>query len=139
MGQDRGACGALSLVGRVQQPPEHGTQSHHVEVVAADNAGPDLPRLTESDHRKGRRRELGDVRQGRHAAAEVANLRHRKGHVRAADSRRALTQVEDACFVPVDERAQQHALHHAEDGGVDADAQSEGQNDRGGQALVPEQ
>ena len=55
--------------------------------------------------------------------------------VRGADARRALADVDEAIFVAIDQRTQQHAADDAEDGGVGADAERERHDDGGGQAL----
>ena len=55
------------------------------------------------------------------------------------DARRALAQIDQAILVLVDERPQQHAAHHAEDGRVGADAQRQGGDDGEGEAFDPGQ
>src|SRR5262249_44065687 len=49
--------------------------------------------------------------------------RHRESNILGADAARALADVNQPVLVAVDERPQQHAAHHAEDGGVGADAE----------------
>ena len=56
-----------------------------------------------------------------------------------ADAGRALADVDQAVLVAVDERPQQHAAHHAEDGGVGADAERQRDDDGDGEALDPGQ
>ena len=72
-------------------------------------------------------------------AAKVLDLRHREGGVVGADAVRALADVDQAILVAVDERPQQHAPDDAEDGGVGADAERQGQDDGERQALDPGQ
>ena len=52
---------------------------------------------------------------------------------------RALADVDQAIFVAIDERPQQHAADDAEDRGVGADAERERHDDGGGQALGAQQ
>src|SRR5262249_46937631 len=73
------------------------------------------------------------------AAPEVADLRHRKRHVLPAEARRALADVDQAVFAAIDQGAQQHAAHDAEDRGVGADAEGQGDDDGGDQTLRAEQ
>ena len=72
-------------------------------------------------------------------AAQVAELRDRKVGVLDADAARALADVDQAIFVAVDERPQQHAADDAEDRRVGADAERQGDDDGDGQALDPGQ
>ena len=51
------------------------------------------------------------------------------------DALRALADVNQAVLVAVDERPQQDAPDDAEDGGIGADAERQGDDDRDGQAL----
>src|SRR5262249_40079487 len=57
------------------------------------------------------------------AIAQILDLRHGEGNVVGADAARALADVDQPILVAVEERPQQHAAHHAEDGGVGADAE----------------
>ena len=73
------------------------------------------------------------------ARAQVADLRDREVGVLGADAVRALADVDQAILVAVDERPQQHAADDAEDRGVGADAEGEGEDDRDGQPFDPGQ
>ena len=68
-------------------------------------------------------------------ARRSCNLRHRERGVLGADAGRALADVDQAVLVAVDQRPQQHAAHHAEDRGVGADAERQGQDDGDRQPL----
>src|SRR5581483_8167193 len=66
------------IVASVEQTAENGPQSHHVEVGAADDAGPDFARLAESHHGEpdgGEITELADLLDGR---LQVVNLGYRE-------------------------------------------------------------
>ena len=62
---------------------------------------------------------------------------HREDGILDADAGRALADVDEAILVAVDERPQQDAADDAEDGGVGADAERQGEDDGDGQALDP--
>ena len=47
----------------------------------------------------------------------------------SSDAWRALADVDEAVFVTVDQRAQQHAAHQAEHGGIGSDSEGQGQHD----------
>ena len=53
----------------VEQSAEHRTQTHHVEVRAADDAGAHLARLAEADHREADGREVAECAERFHALA----------------------------------------------------------------------
>ena len=73
------------------------------------------------------------------ARAKVPDFRHRKVRVLGADAARALADVDQAVFVAVDERPQEHAPDDAENRGVGADAERQGDDDGDGQSLDPGQ
>src|SRR4029453_1411586 len=72
---------------------------------------------------------------GRDALFEVVDFWYRERHVVSADARRALTDVDQAIFVAIDERPEKHAPDDAEDRRVGADAQCERDDDCCGEAL----
>ena len=84
-------------------------------------------------------REVAEGGQRLDARAQVLDLRHREVGVVDADAGRALADVDQPVLVAVDERPQQHAAHHAEDGGVGADAERQRDDDGEGQPLDPGQ
>ena len=128
------ALGPSSL--RVQQAAEHGAKAHHVEERSADDARFHHARLAaETNHREVDRREVAERADGGDARLDVVDFRHGERRVLGADARRALTDVDQAIFVAIDERAEEHAADDAEDRGVGADAEGERHHDGGGQAL----
>ena len=70
---------------------------------------------------------------------QVVDLGDRERGVRCADARGALTDVDQPVLVAIDQRPQQHAAHHAEDGGVGADAERKRNDDRCGETLGTQQ
>jgi hypothetical protein len=122
------AVGARSVVMRVQEASQDRTQSHHLEVRAVDHARADLARLAEADHREGDGRELSQRRHRLQPAAQVDDLWHGERGVLGANPGRALADVDQTALVAVDQRPQQHASHDAEDGGVGADSQGQGED-----------
>ena len=79
------------------------------------------------------------ARQRGDAAAQVLDLRDREVGVLDADAARALADVDQAIFIAVDERPQQHAADDAEDRGVGADPERQGDDHRDRHALDPGQ
>ena len=66
---------------------------------------------------------------------QVVDLRHRELGVLGADAPGGLPDVDQPVFVAIGERPQQHAADHAEDRGVGADAERQGQHH--GERPVP--
>ena len=123
-----------------EQAAEHGAQAHHVEERAADDARLHHARLAaETDHREIDGGEVAEGADGGDARLEVVDFRHRERRVLGADAGRALADVDQAIFVAIDERAQEHAADDAEDRGVGADAERERDDDGGGEALGAQQ
>src|SRR4029077_5835594 len=121
------------------EPPHNGTQAHHIEVRPADDAGADFARLAQADHREAYGGEVAERGQGLDPLAQILDLRNRERGVLDAYSRRALTDVDQAALVAIDQRAQQYAAYQAENGGIGAYAK--GQRDDHGerQALGSDQ
>ena len=135
MGEHRRAVGLRPVVAGVEQPPQHGTEAHHLEVGAADDAGAHRARLAEAEHGELDGGEVAERGERLHARLQVAQLGHREVRVLHADALRALADVDEPVLVAVDERPQQHAADDAEDGGVGADAERQREHDGDGQAL----
>ena len=131
------ACGPSSVAS--EQAAQHRTESHDLEVRAADDPGADHARLAEADHREVDRGEVAEGRQRLDAPAQVLDLRDGEIGVLGADAARALADVDQAVFVAVDERPQEHAPDDAEDRGVGANAERQGDDHRDGQSLDPGQ
>ena len=124
-----GSSRVRAIIAGVDEASQYRTQSHHIEIRAADDAGPDLVRLAQSDHRERDHGEIANSRDRFEPGAELLNLRHRKRGVLDPDSRCALADVDEAVLVAVDERPQQHAADDAEDRRIRADAERERQDD----------
>ena len=121
---------------RVQQAAEHGAKAHHVEERPADDARFHHAGLAaETDHREVDGGEVAERADGGDARLEVVDFGHRERRVLGADARRALADVDQAIFVAIDQRTEEHAADDAEDRGVGADAERERHHDGGGQAL----
>ncbi len=72
---------------------------------------------------------------GLDARLQILDFGDGEGGVFDADAGGALANVDQAVFVAIDERAEEHAADHAEDGGVGADAQRESENHGDRQTL----
>src|SRR5712672_1724725 len=104
-----GSLGAIVL--RSDETTEDRVQTHDIEVVAADDAPLHFARLTEADHGETEGREIAELAQGFHAGAQVLDLGHGEGLIVVADARGALTDVDQAVLVAVDERLEEDAAH----------------------------
>ena len=134
--EDRRARRLGTIVLRVQQAAEHRAKAHHLEERPVDDARLDHAGLVaEANHREVHGRKIAESADGGDTRLDVVDLRHRERHVLGADSRSALADVDQAIFVAIDERTEQHAADDAEDRGVGADAERERHHDGGGQAL----
>ncbi len=137
--QHGGAGRLRPIVGRAEQPAQHRTESHHVEVRSADDTCADHARLAKTDHRETDGGKIAKCGQRLHACAEVLDFRDRKHRVLVPQAPRALADVDQAILVTVDERPQQHASDNAEDGGVGANTKRERDDDGDGQSFDPGQ
>ena len=125
---DAGSFGAVVL--RSDETAEDRVKAHDIEVVAADDASLNFARLTEADHGEADGGEIAERAQGFHAGAQILDFGHGEGCVFVADSRGALTDIDQPVLVAVDERFEEHSAHQREDGGVGADAKRQRQHHR---------
>ena len=123
IGQYSRAGRVRAVVSRVEQPAEDWVQPHHLEIRSADDARTDLTRFAEAYHGEADGGEVTERAQSLDARAQILNFGHGKRSVVGADATRTLADVDQAILVAIDKRPQQHAAHHAKDGGVSADAQ----------------
>ena len=139
IGQNAGAGGVRTIVVLVQQTSENRTQPHHLEVRASNHSGAHFARLTQSHHGEADLRKVSDGADRLQADFEVLNFRHGEHSVGELQPRCALPGVNQVAFVAVDQRAQQHPAHQAEDRRVRTNAQRQRQNDGDRQPLRPPQ
>ncbi len=135
IGEDYGACGVGAVIVCVEQTAEDGMQSHHVEIGAVYDAAADFARFAEANHAEADGREVAKFADGFDARLHILDFGDGEVDVFDADARCALANVDQAVFVAIDERAEEHAANHAEDGGVGADAQREGEYHGDGEAF----
>ena len=135
VGQHGRAGGVGAIVPRVEQSAKHWVQPHHLEIRSADDAGTHLARLAKADHGEADGGEVAERAQRFDACAQILNFRHGERNVVGADAARTLADVDQPVLVAVDERPQQHTAHHAEDGGVGADAQRQREHHGDGKPL----
>ena len=84
-------------------------------------------------------RELAEVGERGDPRPQVLDLRDREHHAVLPEALGALADVDQPILVAIDERPQQHAPDDAEDRGVGADAERQGDDHRDGQSLGPGQ
>jgi hypothetical protein len=125
MRQHRHGRGIRDIVSGVDEAAPHGPQAHYVEERAADHSRANDTRLADTNHREGGGREVAERGHGLHACAQIDELRHRERGILDTDPGRALADVDQPRFVPIDERPKEHAPDDAEHCRVGADAQRE--------------
>src|SRR5271163_832664 len=135
VGKDRGAGGLGAVVAIVEQTPEDGAQAHDVEIRATDNAGAHFARFAQTDHGEADGGEVAESVYGFDASFEIANFGDGECGVFRADAEGALADVDEAVFAAVDEGPQEDATDYAEDGGVGANAEGQGEDYGDGEAL----
>ena len=92
--------------------------------------GSPRPTMREAD-----RGEIAELADGLDARLQVLDFGNGERLVVDADAGRALADVDQAIFVAIDERAEEHAADDAEDGGVGADPERERENHGDGEAF----
>ena len=110
-------------------------QAHHFEIIAANDAGLNSARLAETHHGKAEDGEVAELFDALDAGAEILDLGYGEGGVVGVQARSALPDVNEAVFVAIDERAEQHAADQRKDCGVSADAERQGEHHRDREAL----
>ncbi len=133
------AGSAGPIVPFVQQAAQDGLQPHYGKIPAVHYSGVDFTRRAHSIRGKvdgGKRAELAD---GFQVRADVSDLRNGKCGVAHLQAGRALLDVNQPVFIAIRQRTQQHAAHHAENGGVHANTEREREGDGGPKRRNPPQ
>lgn len=81
---------------------------------------------------------LDEFVQRARAPAKVVHFQERERHVVDAGGAGRVLHVHDPVSVRVGQRREQHPVYDAEDRGVEADPQSQGQNESGGVSGRPD-
>src|SRR5262249_12301891 len=110
-------------------------QAHDLEVVAIHDAGFHFAGLAEADHGESNGGKVTEGAERLHAGFEINDFGDREPSVLDAEAHGALANVNKAVFVAIDEWSQKDSAHQAEDGGIGADTESEGQDNRQRQAF----
>jgi len=108
-----------------EQAAKNRAQSHHFKIIAIHHTSADLARLTQPDDGEVEGRKRAEFLDALQPAAYVIDFRDGEIGIVRADSRSTLAHVEQAIFVAIGQRPQQHATNYAEDRRVRADAQSQ--------------
>ena len=135
VGQHHRAGGVRAVIVRVQQPAQHRMQTHHFEIRSVHHPRAHFARLAQPDHAESHHRKIAEFLNRFHPRLQVLNFRNRERHVLDAHPRRALPNIDQPVFIAIDQRAQQHAAHHAENCRVRADSQRQRQHHGDGQPL----
>src|ERR1700722_903414 len=136
IGENGGACGVWSVVAHIDQAAERGMQAHDVEKCSTDYTGTNFARFAEADHGETDDGEIAEFADGLYVGFDVDNFGDGEIGVVYADAHGGLADVDDAIFVAIIERAEQHAANDAKDGGVGADAERERDDDGDREAFA---
>ncbi len=113
---------ARVVVGGHERPPVQRRDAQHVEVVGGDHARPDPLWLGQPEQDEPHLVELDDRVEAARGAI-VEDFLVGEPHVLDARERLLLPQDDERLTVRIRERLEQDPVHHAEDGGVRADAE----------------
>src|SRR6266436_4146808 len=94
-----------TIVLRSDEAAENGVKPHHVEIGSADNPRLDLARLTQADHGKADSREIAEFADGLNARFNILQFRDGEVGIFGANPWRTLTDINEAVFVAIHERA----------------------------------
>jgi hypothetical protein len=108
--------------------PSCGRAEHLEEVRAHQTAGRSMG-LTPPQHVERPVAEFHELIDGLRLRSVIGHFEEREARVLDARGGLRLAQVHDAIGLGIGQRAQQHSIDHAEDGGVGADAQTQGQDE----------
>src|SRR5262249_23528747 len=120
-----------------EQPALDGPEAHHFEVRAADDAGAHRARFAKAEHRELNGGEVTERTQTFHLPLKVLDLRDGEVCVLRAEASRGLPYIDEAVLIAVDQWPEEDTSHDAEDCGVGADPERQGQDDGNGKALRP--
>src|SRR5262249_39924511 len=121
IGENDDSVSVGAVVLRADETTEDRVKAHNIEVVAANDASLNFARLTQVDHGETDGREITDRAQGFSSGSQILDFGHGEGCVVVADSRGALTDIDQPVLVAVNQRFEEHTAHQREDGGVGAD------------------
>ena len=135
IGENDNARSVGPIVLGADEAAENGMEAHHVEVGSAHHATLNFARLAEPDHGEADDREIAELLDGVDAGFNVLDFWNGEGGVFVAQARRALADVNEAVFVTIHERFEEHSAHEGEDCGVGADAERQRQDDNAREAF----
>ena len=119
------------VVGR-ELPPASGPQSQHLKESGGHAKCGELHRIACAGKLQIGVGVRGEAFKGFGARAKIAQVE--VVHGKLGEALILIEDAYDAAGIGVGERAQEHAVNHAEDGGIGADAQRDGENNDGGEA-----
>src|SRR5262249_8251569 len=91
--QDKNRSGLRAVIFRTNEPPEHSTQTPHLEIRTIDHAADNFARLTQTDQRERDCREVAKLAQRFDLRLEVTNFRHRPSDIFLTFTERALLDI----------------------------------------------
>ena len=137
--EDEDRLGPEVVVGVAERPAVQRLHAEHVEEVRRHHPGQHAVRLAPVQQRERHAVVLDEAVHGRELLPVVAYLLDREGDVGRAGPLRLLPGEHQLVPVGVGQRPQQDPVDEAEDGGVGADAEPEGQHHGQGVPRRPEQ
>src|SRR5262245_17144951 len=125
VGQHSSSGCIRTIVTRREQASQHRAKPHNFKIVAVHNSGADLAWIAQPDNREVELRKSAEFLDAFQPGIQILDLWHGERCIVGANTRGALAHVQQAVFVAIGKRSQQHAAHHAENGGVSADSKSQ--------------
>jgi hypothetical protein len=129
VGEDHDRLCALAFVLPHEHPSELRARAEHLEEVRAHQTAGRSMGLTPPQHVERPVAEFHELIDGLRLRSVIGHFEEREARVLDARGGLRLAQVHDAIGLGIGQRAQQHSIDHAEDGGVGADAQTQGQDE----------
>ena len=127
---------AMIVVGRHKRAADDRLDAKDVEEVGRHDPSGDAIRLAAPQQVETHLMKFDETFKAGELLAVVVELLDRHTEVRLVGERRRLLHQHEAIAVLVGQRLEQHAVDHAEDGGVGADTEAQRQHGEGGKARV---
>ena len=124
------------VVGGNEGAAQQRLHAQHIEEIGGDYRGLHALGGGFPHQQEVHRVMLHDAAQGVVAVAVILDFLHREGDIVDVRLVELLMQHHQLPAVAIRQRAQEHAVHHAENGRVGADAESQGENRHAGKARV---
>jgi hypothetical protein len=139
MGEHHHRRRALRFVRRDERPSDERLRAEHREEVRRDETAGRAVRVAAPEDVERPVAEFDELIDRLRLRSVVGHFRKRKIRILDARGRLRLPQMHDAVGLGIRQRAQDHTVDDAEDGGVGADAEAQRQHERAGEPRHADQ